>query len=115
MHVLSIELEPILRDSEATAALERFITSFDAAHLVSIEAELRRLTIPTLVVWGTGDVFFDVSWAQWLRDTIPGVREVVELEGAKLFFPEERAVELVSHLRRHWASVDAEPTAAEAS
>ena len=36
---------------------------------------------------GTGDTFFDLSWAYWL-----------------LFFVDERAAELVSHLRRHWAT-----------
>jgi pimeloyl-ACP methyl ester carboxylesterase len=36
--------------------------------------------VPTLIVWGTDDVF-DVSWAYWLRDAIPGAAEVVEIEG----------------------------------
>jgi pimeloyl-ACP methyl ester carboxylesterase len=57
-----------------------------------------------LVVWGTGDILFRVRWAYRLRDTIPGVTEVVEIEGAKLFFPDERAIDLVPHLRRHWAA-----------
>jgi pimeloyl-ACP methyl ester carboxylesterase len=59
---------------------------------------------PTLVVWGTADIFFDVKWAEWLRKTIPGTREVVLLEGAKLFFPEERPGELVRALLRFWAN-----------
>jgi hypothetical protein len=48
---------------------------------------------------------FELRWAYWLRDTIPGVTEVVELEGAKLFFPDERGAELASHLRRHWSAL----------
>jgi hypothetical protein len=43
-----------------------------------------------------------LSWARWLRDTIPGVTGIVEIEGAKLFFPDERAAALVPHLQRHW-------------
>jgi len=43
-----------------------------------------------------------VKWAYWLRDTIPGAREVVELEGAKLFLPWERSVELAAALRHFW-------------
>jgi hypothetical protein len=54
---------------------------------VEVEPLLRRLQVPTLVVWGTGDVYFSVKWAYWLRDTIPGCRKVIELEGARLFFP----------------------------
>jgi len=53
-------------------------------------------------VWGTGDGFFDVKWARWLKDTIPGCLRVVELEGAKLFFPEERPQELADAVRAHW-------------
>ena len=58
--------------------------------------------MPTLVVWGTGDDFFPVAWAYWLKGAIPGVRKVIELEGAKLFFPEERPEELAEALREHW-------------
>ena len=56
------------------------------------------------MVWGTGDVFFEVKWAYWLRDTIPGVSGVVEIDGGRLFFPDERAEELVPYLRRHWSA-----------
>jgi pimeloyl-ACP methyl ester carboxylesterase len=59
-----------------------------------------------LIVWGTGDMFFDRTWAYWLRDTIPGASEVIEIEGGRLFFPDERATELAVALRRHW---DAHP------
>jgi len=58
-------------------------------------------------VWGTADEFFDVKWAYWLKDTIPGCSRVVELEGAKLFFPEERADELVDAIRDHWHALAA--------
>jgi pimeloyl-ACP methyl ester carboxylesterase len=61
---------------------------------------------PTLVVWGTADILFDVKWAEWLKKTIPGTREVVLLEGAKLFFPEERPDELVHALLRFWGGLE---------
>jgi pimeloyl-ACP methyl ester carboxylesterase len=63
---------------------------------------LKRLAAPTLVVWGTDDIFFPLQWAYWLRDTIPGCRKVIELEGARLFFPEERPQVLAAALRDHW-------------
>ena len=37
---------------------------------------------------------------------IPGATDVVEIDGARLFFPDERAAELTAALRRHW---DAHP------
>ena len=68
---------------------------------------MRKLTAPTLIVWGTGDHFFPLKWAYWLKGAIPGARQVVELEGAKLFFPEERPDELADAVRAHWrASAD---------
>ena len=33
---------------------------------------------------------------------IPGAKEVVEVDGAKIFFPEERPGDLVPRLSRHW-------------
>jgi pimeloyl-ACP methyl ester carboxylesterase len=96
-------LEPVLGTPEAGRQFERFLTSLQAGDLLAVEDDLKRLAVPTLIVWGTGDVFFDLSWAYWLRDTIPGVTEVVEVEGARLFFPDERAADLVVPLRRHWA------------
>ncbi|MEU7853710.1 alpha/beta hydrolase [Nonomuraea sp. NPDC049141] len=95
-------LRPIFDKPGGPLAFERLLTSIDAKDMVAIEPLLTVLAVPTLVVWGTGDVFFDVSWAHWLRDTIPGVKEVVEIEGGRLFFPDERAGELVPHLRRFW-------------
>ena len=78
--------------------------SLDPADLEAVEPQLRNLQVPTLVVWGTGDPFFDVSWAYWLRDTIPGVTRVVTVDDARLFFPEERPGDLVPHLTEHWAA-----------
>jgi pimeloyl-ACP methyl ester carboxylesterase len=101
--VLRAYVEPVLGTEERGRQFERFLTSLHAADLVAAEPALRRLQVPTLVVWGTGDETFAPSAAAWLRDTIPGVTEVVELDGARLFFPEERPQELVAELRRFWA------------
>jgi pimeloyl-ACP methyl ester carboxylesterase len=100
-------LEPCVGTMERAREFERLLVSLDSIDLRAVEPQLRMLTVPTLVVWGTGDVFFDVSWAYWLRDTIPGVTRVVTIEGAKLFFPEERPMDLVPHLAQHWASARA--------
>ncbi len=83
-------LEPLFATPDATRNLERwFQSSHDNSQTVSIEPLLRRLIAPTLIVWATADVYFPVKWAYWLRDTIPGCRKVIELEGAKLFFPDK--------------------------
>ena len=81
---------------------ERLIAALDAADIEAVSQQLRALEAPTLLVWGTGDPGFGIKWAYYLRDLIPGAREVVEVDGAKLFFPEERPGDLIPHLRRHW-------------
>jgi pimeloyl-ACP methyl ester carboxylesterase len=99
-------LEPLFASPERVQNLEQFIMGIDCRSNVAVEPLLRRLTAPTLVVWGTGDVFFGIEWAHWLRDTIPGARRVVELPGAKLFFPEERPEALAEALREHWRQAE---------
>src|SRR5262245_18761703 len=98
-------LEPLLASDERVANLERFFRAMDCAQTVEVEPLLRRLEAPTLVVWGTADVFFDVAWGRWLCDTIPGARPLVELPEAKLFFPMERTAQLAGELRPHWERV----------
>jgi pimeloyl-ACP methyl ester carboxylesterase len=100
-------LEPVMGTLERGRQFERLLCSLDARDLTAIEPKLKALTVPTLVVWGTDDAFFPLSWAYWLRDTIPGVREVVEVPGGRLFFPDERPDDLVQALRRFWSSTGA--------
>jgi pimeloyl-ACP methyl ester carboxylesterase len=99
---IRLYLEPVLATPERAAAMERYWTAMNAADLIAIEPQLRALRVPTLVVWGTDDVFFDVRWASWLAETIPGTTRVVEVPGAKLFFPEDRPEALINPLRAHW-------------
>lgn len=79
------------------------LVSFDdVSQTREIEPLLRKLTAPTLIVWGTGDHFVPLKRAYWLKGLIPGARHVVDLEGAKLFLPEERPDELADAVRAHW-------------
>jgi pimeloyl-ACP methyl ester carboxylesterase len=82
--------------------LERFLTSSSAAELMAVEPLLAELHMPAQVVWGTGDVFFEPVWAERLRTMIPGVQRVGTIEGAMLFFPDERADEFIPMLREFW-------------
>lgn len=96
-------LTPVLGDLERGRALERFLVSMDVeGGLESVGPQLRRLRVPTRIVWGTGDVFFETRAARWLSETIPGATGVDEVPGGRLFFPEERPDDLVRPLRRHW-------------
>src|SRR6516162_5492934 len=98
---IEIYLRPLVRSEQRTRELQRFVMAFDNKHTRVIEPQLRKLRAPTLIVWGTDDVYFPVKWARWLAETIPRAKPPVELEGARIFFPEERAVEFNLLLRGH--------------
>ena len=95
-------LRPFVRSEQRTRDLQRFLAAFDNKHTLAIEDRLKTLQAPTLIVWGTDDVYFDVKWSRWLADNIPGTRQRVELKGARIFFPEERWAEFNKELRAHW-------------
>jgi pimeloyl-ACP methyl ester carboxylesterase len=109
--------EPHQSTLESARRLERFFLALRPDQLVALEPGLRELRVPTALVWGTGDQIFPLHLAHWLRDTIPGAEEVVEIDGGKLFWPFERGPELAEQLRRHWqraSSSPARPTGAGA-
>jgi pimeloyl-ACP methyl ester carboxylesterase len=97
-------LRPFLSSPQRLHDLERFLAAFDCKQTVRIEPQLRALKAPTLIVWATDDIFFDVKWSKWLAQTIPGTRRRVEFKGARIFFPEERWNEFNKELRAHWSS-----------
>jgi hypothetical protein len=104
--------------AHTSPSIDTNVAGLGPADLLAAEPALRNLDVPTLIVWGTGDAFFDLKWAYWLRGLIPSAREVVEIAGAKLFFPHERAGDFAAHLRRHWdapghfrgSDIDSKPT-----
>jgi len=95
-------LRPLVKSEQRTRDLQRFLAAFDNKHTLAIEARLKTLKAPTLIVWGTDDVYFDVKWSHWLAENIPGTRRRVEFKGARIFFPEERWEEFNKELRAHW-------------
>jgi pimeloyl-ACP methyl ester carboxylesterase len=97
-------LEPVLGTAKSARQYQRLLVSLRARDLLAAEPGLARLKVPTLIVWGTGDKNFRRKWAYWLRDTIPGATGVIEIDGARLFFPDEHAAELTAALRSHWAA-----------
>lgn len=60
---------------------------------------LRSVDVPTTVVWGDRDPFFSLAQGRATADLIPG-GELVVLEGAGHFLPEQRPDEVVDAIRR---------------
>src|SRR6202041_989716 len=99
-------LRSFLASNVRTRDLERFVEAFDNKHTVAIEPKLKTFEAPTLIVWGTDDIYFDVKWSRWLADAIPGTQRRVELKGARIFFPEERPQEFNRELRGFWKQAE---------
>src|ERR1700723_266204 len=99
-------LRPFVKNPQRTHDLERFLAAFDNKHTLAIETQLKTLKAPTLIVWGTDDVYFPVKWSHWLAENIPGTRRRVEFKDARIFFPEERWPEFDKELREHWLLVE---------
>lgn len=100
--VVRAYLTPIAGTAERARDFQRLLAALDPADLEAVSGPLRALNAPTILVWGTGDAAFGVRWAYQLRDMIGGAKEVIEVDGAKAFFPEERPEDLIPHLRQHW-------------
>src|SRR5262245_21464608 len=101
-------LRPLVRSEQRTRDFQRFLAAFDNKHTRAVEARLKTLKEPTLIVWGTDDVYFAVKWSHWLADAIPRTRRRVEFNGARIFFPEERWQEFNQELRAHWQAAQQE-------
>jgi len=94
-------LDPVLGTPERARQFERLLLALRPDDLLAAEPQLAQLTVPTLIAWATHDVFFDLSWAYWLKNLIPGASGVIEIDG-RLFFPEERPGDLIDALGKHW-------------
>lgn len=100
--LIRLYLQPLFTSPQRIDAFQRYWLSFDNAHTVAVHDALKSLRVPTLIVWGLKDIFFNVKWAYWLKDTIPGARAVVEVEDARLFFPEDRPDSLSVPMLAFW-------------
>lgn len=100
--LIRLYLQPLLSSKPRIEAFERYWLGFDNTQTIAIHAALKTLAVPTLIVWGLKDIFFDKKWAYWLKDTIPGAKRVVEVEDGRLFFPEDRPDALAGPVLEFW-------------
>ncbi|WP_044562037.1 alpha/beta fold hydrolase [Azospirillum sp. B4] len=70
--------------------------------LAGVEKELRRVTVPTRIVWGMADTIFNPAGADYLASMLPNCQGVRRLPQAKLFFPEEYPDVIAEEAKRLW-------------
>jgi pimeloyl-ACP methyl ester carboxylesterase len=94
--------KPVLGTPASSRAFARLLAALSSHDLRTVRPALSKLSTPTLIVWGTGDIFFPLKWGKRLAALIPSATELVTLKGARLHFPDYRASELLPHLHEHW-------------
>jgi pimeloyl-ACP methyl ester carboxylesterase len=95
-------LAPLVASPERKTLVHAYALGLDPNPLAGIEAALRKCTVPTRIVWGTGDDIFRLESAAYLDRTLPESRGVRYLEDAKLFWPEEFPDVVAEEARGLW-------------
>jgi pimeloyl-ACP methyl ester carboxylesterase len=96
-------LDPVIGTPEQARQFERLLVEvMDGDQLRPFETALRAFPAPALIVWGNDDVFFGPEWGRWLTEVLPSAEPMIELDGARLFFPLERPTELARHIGSFW-------------
>jgi pimeloyl-ACP methyl ester carboxylesterase len=100
--LLGVYLGPVTATAERQSRINDYVAAIEQGPTAGLLHGLEAFQKPTLIVWADGDVFFPTQWSDWLARIIPGTRKVAVLNGARLFFPEERPDILCALLREHW-------------
>lgn len=97
--------EPLLSSEDRSNSMRRFLNLANLKVLTAIAPQLRELRVPTLIIWGEADTAFDLKSPEWLKDNIGGVRRLIMVPRAKLFFPEEHPKLMSVLLQEFWRSI----------
>lgn len=95
-------LSPLVSSPQRKALLHAYAIGLDPNPLAGIEPALRKSTVPTRILWGTGDDIFSAASPGYLDRTFGNSRGVRLVPGAKLFWPEEFPDVLAEEARKLW-------------
>jgi haloalkane dehalogenase len=95
-------LVPLISSPRRKALINAYCLGLEHNPLAGIEAALRASTIPTRVLWGTGDTIFSQASPDYLARTLGNSRGVRRIPGAKLFFAEEYPDLIADEARQLW-------------
>ncbi|MFC5741275.1 alpha/beta fold hydrolase [Dyella tabacisoli] len=93
---------PLVSSASRKALTNAYALGLEPNPLAGIESALKRCTVPTRIVWGTGDTIFSPASPDYLARTFAHSRGIRRVEGAKLFFPEEFPDLVAEEARQLW-------------
>lgn len=88
---------PCLTDPAIRRDVARFARAVDPQDLNTASERLDRFAGPALLVWGTADRFFKLSFARRLRDAFADAR-LVEVDGGRTFLPVDEPARLATEI-----------------
>lgn len=96
-------LAPLVSSQERRALTDAYALALDPNPLAGIEASLKHCTVPTRILWGTGDNIFSQASPDYLDRTLPNSRGIRRIPDAKLFWPEEFPDVIAEEARKLWS------------
>lgn len=99
---IDLYFAPLVESAERIELTNNYAAALAPNPLKGLEARLRICTVPTAILWGTGDQFFKPSDVDYLGAVLPNVKYVRRLDDGKLFFPEEQPEVVAEVARALW-------------
>lgn len=101
---IDMYLGPLVKSPQRKALTNAYAIGLAPNPLAGTEPLLKQSQVPARIIWGTGDTIFLQDDAAYLDKTLPRSRGVRQIEGAKLFFPEEFPDVIAEEARKLWAA-----------
>jgi haloalkane dehalogenase len=95
-------LGPLVSSPQRKASMHAYAVALDPNPLAGVESALKQSTVPTRILWGTGDDIFSAAMPDYLDRTFGNSRGVRRVPGAKLFWPEEFPEIIAEEARLLW-------------
>jgi pimeloyl-ACP methyl ester carboxylesterase len=95
---------PLLSSQQRKDNAHAYAIALQRNALAGIGPLLKRSTVPTRIVWGTGDTIFAADSPRFLDRAFGDSRGVRLLAGSKLFWPEERPDVIAEEAQRLWGA-----------
>ena len=101
---IDVYFSPLLSTKQRKDNAHAYAIALERNALAGIGPALKRNTVPTRIVWGTGDTIFSANSPQFLDRAFGNSHGVRLLAGSKLFWPEERPDVIAEEAQRLWGA-----------
>ena len=95
---------PLVSSPQRKRLVHAYAIGLEHNPLAGIEQALKVCPVPARIVWGTDDAIFSCASPDYLDRTFGKSRGVRRLQGAKLFWPEERPEVIAEEARKLWST-----------